>query len=77
MVVYDLGPKPTKSQIFAQKIYLTAVNDRGFAIEAISPVDLEYLADEALRRFPKECDARFRRTAIGHIRAFQRTCGKD
>ena len=56
-MVYDLGPKPTKSQIFAQKIYLIAVNDQGFAIEAISPVDLEHLADEALRRFPKECDS--------------------
>ena len=51
-MVYDLGPKPTKSQIFAQKIYLIAVNDRGFTIKAIPPVDLERLADEALRRFP-------------------------
>ncbi len=76
-MIYDLGHKPTKGQISAQKIYLIAVNERGFAIETISPVDLEHLADEALRRFPKKCDARFRRKAIEHIKAFQRVCGKD
>ena len=73
---YDLGHKPSKSQIFAQKIYQIAINDRDLAIELISSVDLENLADEALRWFPKKCDARFRRTAIEHIRAFQSVCGK-
>lgn len=73
---YDLGHKPSKSQIFAQKIYQIAIKDQGLAVELISRVDLENLADEALLRFPKKCDARFRRMAIEHIRAFQSVCGK-
>lgn len=68
---YDLGHKPSNSQIFAQKIYQIAVNDRDLAVESISSVDLENLAAEAIRRFPKKCDARFQQTAIDHIRAFQ------
>ncbi len=73
---YDLGHKPSKSQIFAQKIYQIAVNDQDLTVESISPMDLENLADEALRRFRKKCDARFRRMAIEHIRVFQNVCGK-
>ena len=72
IVNYDLGRKPTKSQVFAQKICYIAVSDWGFPIEVISPSALEHLADEALRRFPKACDARFRQMAIGRVRVFQR-----
>lgn len=68
---YDLGHKPSKSQIFAQKVYQIAVNEQGLTLESISLMDIGNLADEALRRFPKKCDARFRQTAINHIRAFQ------
>lgn len=71
---YDLGHKPTKSQVFAQKICYIAVSEWGFPIEVISPSALEHLADEALRRFPKECDNRFRKMAIGRVRVFQRSC---
>ena len=71
---YDLGRKPTKSQVFAQKICYIAVRDWGFPIEVISPSALEHLADEARRRFPKECDARFQQMAIGRVRVFQRRC---
>ena len=72
--MYAVGHKPTKSQVFAQKICYIALNDLGFPIEALSPSGLEYLADEALQRFPKECDARFRKMAIGRVRVFQRDC---
>lgn len=75
-MAYDLGQKPTKSQVFAQKICYIAVSDWGFPIEVISPSALEHLADEALRRFPEECDARFRGMAIGRVRVFQRSCGE-
>ena len=75
-MLYDLGHKPSKSQVFAQKIYQIAVNDRNLAVESISPVDLNNLAAEAIRRFPKKCDARFWQTAIDHIRAFQNVCSK-
>lgn len=68
---YDFGYKPSKSQIFAQKIYQIAVNDQGLTLESISLMYLENLADEALRQFPKECDVRFRESAIEHIRTFQ------
>ena len=71
MSKYDLGRKPTKSQVFAQKICYIAINDWGFPLEVISPSALEHLADEALRRFPEECDARFRKMAIGRVRVFQ------
>ena len=74
---YDLGHKPTKSQVFAQKICYLAVSDWGFPIEVISPSALEHLADEALRRFPKECDARFRQMAIGRVRVFQQKCSLE
>ena len=72
--MYAVGHKPTKSQVFAQKICYIALNDWGFPIEALSPSGLEHLADEALRRFPKACDARFRKMAIGRVRVFQRAC---
>ena len=71
---YDLGHKPTKSQVFAQEICYIAVNGWGFPIEVISLSVLEHLTDEALRRFPEECDARFRKMAIGRVRVFQRSC---
>ena len=70
---YDLGRKPTKSQVFAQKICYIAVSDWGFPIEVMSPPALEHLADEALWRFPEACDARFRQMAIGRVRVFQRS----
>ena len=75
-VKYDLGHKPTKSQVFAHKICYIAVSEWGFPIEVISPSALEHLADEALRRFPKECDVRFRKMAIGRVQVFQRRCKK-
>ena len=73
-VDYDLGHKPSKSQVFAQKICYIAVNDWGFPIEVLSPSALEHLADEALQQFPEECDTRFRGMAIGRVRVFQRRC---
>ena len=76
IVKYDLGRKPTKSQVFAQKICYIAVNDWGFPIEVISLSALEHLADEARRRFPEECDVRFRKMAIGRVGVFQRRCEK-
>ena len=75
--MYAVGHKPTKSQVFAQKICYIAVNDWGFPIEALSPSGLEHLADAALRRFPKECDVRFRKMAIGRVRVFQRACERQ
>ena len=77
IVKYDLGHKPTKSQVFAQKICYIAFNDWDFPIEVISSSALEHLADEALRRFPEECDVRFRQRAIGRVRVFQRACGRQ
>ncbi len=68
---YDFGHKPSKSQIFAQKVYQIAINDQDLTGKPISLMDLENLADEAVRQFPKECDVRFRESAIKHIRAFQ------
>ena len=76
-VKYELGRKPTKSQVFAQKICYIAVSDWDFPIEVISPSALEHLADEARRRFPKACDARFRQMAIGRVRVFQRSCKRQ
>ena len=71
---YDLGHKPSKSQVFAQKICYIAVSDWGFPMEAISLSAFEHLADEALRWFPEECDVRFQQMAIGRVRVFQRNC---
>ena len=62
--MYNVEYKPTKSQVFAQKICYIALNEWGFLIEA-------------LRRFPKECDARFRKMAIGRVRVFQRACERQ
>ena len=75
--MYAVGHKPTKSQVFAQKICYIALKDWGFPIEALSPSGLEYLADEALWRFPKVCDALFRKMAIGRVRVFQRACERQ
>ena len=75
--MYAVGHKPTKSQVFAQKICYIALNEWDFPIEALSPSGLEHLADEALRRFPKACDVRFRKMAIGRVRVFQRACERQ
>ena len=75
--MYNVERKPTKSQVFAQKIYYIAVEDWGFPVKALSLSGLEHLADEALQRFPKECDARFRKMAIGRVRVFQRVCERQ
>ena len=75
--MYAVGHKPTKSQVFAQKICYIALNDWGFPVEALSPSGLEHLADETLRRFSEECDARFRKMAIGRVRVFQRACERQ
>ena len=69
--MYEVGRKPTKSQVFARVICHIAVKERGLSIEAsLSETELERLADDALRRYPKICDARFRRLAIGCVWVF-------
>ena len=73
-MTYDLGHKPTKSQVFAQRICYVAIHEWGLEIESLSENQLEHMADEALLRFPEECDARFRKMAIGRVRVFQRSC---
>ena len=73
--MYEVGRKPTKSQAYARVICHIAVKERGLSIEAsLSETEIERLADDALRRYPKICDARFRRLAIGRVRVFQRSC---
>ena len=72
--MYEVGRKPTKSQAYARVICHIAVKERGLSIEALSETEIERLADDALRRYPKICDARFRKMAIGRVRVFQGTC---
>ena len=48
----------------------------GLEIELLSETELERLADDALRRYPKICDARFRKMAIGRVLVFQRSCNR-
>ena len=73
--MYEVGRKPTKSQAYARVICHIAVKERGLSIEvSLSETELERLADDALRRYPKICDARFRKMAIGRVRVFQRSC---
>ena len=73
--MYEIGRKPTKSQTYARVICHIAVKERGLSIEvSLSETEIEHLADDALRRYPKICDARFRKMAIGRVRVFQRSC---
>ena len=55
--MYEVGRKPTKSQAYARVICHIAVKERGLSIEALSETEIERLADDALRRYPKICDA--------------------
>ena len=55
--MYDVGQKPTRSQAFARVICHIAVKERGLSIEAISKTEIESIADDALRMYPKICDA--------------------
>lgn len=73
--MYNVGRKPTKSQAYARVICHIAVKQRGLSIEALSGAEIESIADDALRRYPRICDARFRKMAIGRVRVFQRGCG--
>ena len=72
--MYDVRRKPTRSQAFARVICHIAVKERGLSIEAVSGAEIESIADDALQRYPKICDARFRKIAIGRVRLFQRSC---
>ena len=74
--MYDVRQKPTRSQAFARVICHIAVKEGGLSIDALSGSNIEDIADDALRRYPKICDARFRRMAIGRIRVFQRSLSK-
>ena len=74
--MYDVRQKPTRSQAFARVICHLAVKERGLSIDALSESDIEDIADDALRRYPKICDARFRRMAVSQVRVFQRHCGQ-
>ena len=67
-----VGQKPKKSQVFARVICHIAVKERGLSVEALSGAEIAYIADDALRRYPKICDAQFRKMAIGRVRVFQR-----
>ena len=51
--MYEVGRKPTKSQAYARVICHIAVKERGLSIEALSETEIERLADDALRRYPK------------------------
>ena len=72
--MYDVRQKPTRSQAFARVICHIAVKERGLSIETLSGSEIEDIADDALRRYPKICDERFRQRAIGRVRVFQRSC---
>ena len=74
--MYEVGRKPTKSQAYARVICHIAVKEEGLSIETLSGAEIEDIADDALRRYPKICDAQFRRLAIGRVRLFQRSCGR-
>ena len=72
--MYEIGRKPKKSEAFARVICHIAVKERGLSIKALSESGIERIADDALLRYPKICDARFRRMVIGRFRVFQRRC---
>ena len=74
--MYEIGRKPKKSEAFARVICHIAVKERGLSIESLSESELEGIADDALRMYPKICDVRFRKMAIGRVRVFQRSCGR-
>ena len=70
--MYEVGRKPTKSQAYARVICHIAVKERGLSIEvSLSETEIERLSDDALQRYPKICDARFRKMAIGRVRVFR------
>ena len=73
--MYDVRQKPTRSQAFARVICHIAVKERGLLIESLSGAEIESIADDALLKYPKICDARFRKMATGRVRVFQRSCG--
>ena len=75
--MYDIGRKPKKSEAFARVICHIAVKKRGLSIEVLSELEIERIADESLLRYPRICDERFRQRAIGRIRVFQRSCGRE
>ena len=60
--------------MFAQRICYVAIHEWDLEIESLSESRLEQMADEALLRFPEECDARFRKMAMGRILVFHRRC---
>ena len=70
--MYEIGRKPTRSEAFARVICHIAVKERGLSIDALSGSNIEDIADDALRRYPKICDARFRRMAIDRNSPFSR-----
>ena len=72
--MYEIGRKPKKSEAFARVICHIAVKERGLSIEVLSETEIEGIADDALRWYPKICDERFRQMAIGRVRLFQRSC---
>ena len=51
--MYDVGRKPTQSQVFAQRICHIALTVWGFPIEALSDNGLEHLADESTPAVPR------------------------
>ena len=75
--MYEIGRKPKKSEAFARVICHIAVKERGLSIETLSGSEIEDIADDALLRYPKICDVRFRKMAIGRVRVFQRSCGRE
>ena len=70
--MYELGNKPTKSQLLARQICYIALSEWDVSIERLSQRSIELIADNALQRFPSICDARFRNLAIGRVRVLQR-----
>ena len=59
-LMYEVRRKNKKSQAFARVICHIAVKERGLSVEVLSGSEIEDIADDALRRYPKICDARFR-----------------
>ena len=69
--MYHVRRKPKKSEAFARVICHIAVKEKGRLIEALSESEVERIADDALLRYPKICNARFCKKAIGRVRVFQ------
>ncbi len=69
--MYELGHKPTKSQMFARQICYIALSEWDVPIERLSQRSIELIADNALQRFPLMCDERYRNLAIGRVRVLQ------